>query len=172
MRIFSLTILILFGFVLINFGQAKTKKSVLPNYPTLQIQAEEMVKAFETRNYQTFANYIYPSLIEKFGGREEFIEFTEKSMAELKTTDAVIEEYRILKTIQILRQPKNIFAVMQTRMKMKMSGKPMSIVSSLVGVSDDKGENWKFITVNSKDMIKPFFPQMVNKLKILPDKIS
>ncbi len=47
---------------------------------------------------------------------------------------------------------------------MKLRGKPMSEKGSILAVSEDKGSNWKFVRVKSKESIRPLFPKAVDKL--------
>lgn len=167
-----LLVSILVVFVQLGVGQTNKKSVKALNFPSLQKQADEMANAFKNEDYQLFSYYMYPAVLGKLGGKEKFIEFTKTSMDELKSQGLVIEDYSILKVTQILHEPKHIFGVLQTQMKAKMNDKPVTSIGSIVGVSVDKGKNWKFIRVESKEILKSFFPRLVNKLKIPPDIIS
>jgi hypothetical protein len=172
MKSLSVSILILLALVQIGFGQTKAKSKIAPNYPTLQLQAEKMISAIVADDFETFTDFMYPKLIEMLGGRDKFIEFTKKSLADTTAAGVTIVDYKVNKPIQILHNKKRIFAVLPTTIKMKMSGSDISSEGSMVGISSDNGKNWKFIRVETKESVRFLIPDVIDKLKIPKSKIS
>jgi hypothetical protein len=172
MRIFSISILVLIVLVQFGFGQTKAKSKAIPNYPSLQIQADKMISAIISNDFETFADFMYPKLIELLGGRDKFIDFTRNEMGRTETAGVSILDYKVKKPIQVLRLKNQIFAVLPTNIKMKMSDREIFMAGSMVAISDDNGKNWTFIRVETKEAVRPLIPNVIDKLRIPKQKIS
>ncbi|NJM52141.1 MAG: hypothetical protein HC846_01365 [Blastocatellia bacterium] len=165
-------LLILFAVVQFSFGQAKKTSKVIPNYPSLQIQADKMISAIVANDFETFTDFMFPKLIEMLGGRDKFIEFTKKELDKTTTAGVSILDYQVKKPIQILRVKKQIFAVLPTDLKMKVSDTKVFMQGSMVAISDDNGKNWTFIRVETKESVRFLIPNVIDKLRIPKQKIS
>lgn len=172
MRIFSISILVLLVLVQFSFGQTKAKSKWLPNYPSLQIQADKMISAIISNDFEAFTDFMYPKLVELLGGRDKFVEFTKSEMEKTVAAGVSILDYKVKKPIQFLRVKNQIFAVLPTDIRMKMSNREIFMAGSMVAISDDNGQNWTFIRVETKESVRPLIPNVIDKLRIPKQKIS
>ncbi len=73
----------------------------------------------------------------------------------------------------LIRQPKQVekidnelFAVVPMTMKFKSSNGNIIEESSIVGISDDNGINWKFFNTTNQERFKAIFPKAAEKIQI------
>ncbi len=133
-------------------------------YPNLKTQADEMGKVFLSKDFDKYANFMYPKLIEMTGGREKFVSLLNSSMKQFDSTGLEIVSYEVGEPSQAIEIDNQVFAVLPTKTVMKISQRTLADEGSIIAVSDDKGKNWKFVRAKTKEAIKTLFPKVVDKL--------
>ena len=139
-------------------------KETKTDYPNLKTQADAMGRAFSTNDFDKFADFMYPKLVEMSGGRDKFIASLSASMKQAKSTGFELVGYEVGEPTQITEIDNQIFSVLPTKTTMKFPQKTMTDQGSILAVSEDKGNNWKFVRVKTKESIRPLFPNAVDKL--------
>jgi hypothetical protein len=133
-------------------------------YPSLKEQADAMGTAFTANDFDKFTGFMYPKLVEAAGGRDKFITTLDGTMRQMKSAGGELVGYEIGEPGAPIEIDNRLFSVVPTEITMKLRGKPMSEKGSILAVSEDKGSNWKFVRVKSKESIRPLFPKAVDKL--------
>ncbi len=140
------------------------------NYPNLKSQAEIVNKAVASEDFNTVVDYTHPKVVEKMGGREKMVTALLSSSAQMKTEGSEILSAEIGEANQIEKIDNQLFAVLPIKITVKSPKGRAVGDSSLVGVSDDNGKNWKFISGVSKEGLKTIFPKAADKLQIPEEK--
>lgn len=144
----------------IKIGREEAKA----DYPNLKTQADRMGAAFSANDFDEFTDYMYPKLIEAAGGRDKFISTLNASMDQAKSTGFELGGYEIGEPTPAIEIDNQIFSVLPTKTTMKFPSKTVTEQGSILAVSEDKGESWKFVRVKSKENIRPLFPKAIDKL--------
>jgi len=145
----------------------KTKtdaERIKTDYPNLKPQADEMGKAFLTNDFDKFADFMYPKLIEMTGGREKFVLSLSSLSKQFESSGLEMISYEVGEPRQTIEIDNQVFAVLPTKTVMKISQREIIDEGSLIAASEDKGGNWKFVRAKTKEAMKTLFPKVVDKL--------
>lgn len=140
------------------------RKETKTDYPNLKTQADAMGKAFSTNDFDKFTDFMYPKLIEMAGGRDKFIASLSASIKQAKSTGFELVGYEVGEPTQITEIDNQLFSVLPTKTTMKFPQKTMTDQGSILAISEDKGNNWKFVRVKTKESVRPLFPNAIDKL--------
>src|SRR5260221_6208895 len=69
---------------------ATTATTTSENYPSLATQAKEMNDAFARKDYERFADFTYPKVIELAGGRDQMLKGIPQQLKEMEAEGVVI----------------------------------------------------------------------------------
>lgn len=141
-------------------------ENVKLDYPSLKIQAEELGKATVTGDFAKVVDFTYPKIVEAFGGREKMIAFLKGDSTQMKSDGFELEAMTIGEIKQIAKVESQVFAVVPITMKIKSPDGEALGESSIVGISNDGGENWKFIDGINQTKFKSKFPKAAEKIQI------
>ena len=171
-RIYFTTLIFFSIFCIYASGQVSAEQEAKSDqneievkYPSLMNDAEEMAEAFKTNNFEKFASYMHPKLIAKIGGKESFINGLKKIIRDFEAKTLTMVEYTIKSPTQLIEQDSNVFTIMKTVTVIKVGNENITQETGLLGISENNGKDWKFIRVETKESIKPFFPNIIDKVK-------
>lgn len=146
-------------------------ENIKSGYPNLMTQAEEVGKATVEGNFAKLVDYTYPKIVEKFGGKDKMVAFLNNDSAQMKTDGFELERITIGEVKQIAKIENEIFAIVLMTMTIKSpNGKALG-ESSFVAISNDNGENWKFINGINQDRFKAVFPKAAEKIQIPAEQL-
>lgn len=139
------------------------------SYPNAKIQANQLNDAVLAGDYEKAADLTYKKLIELIGGRAKYISALKGGMNETQS-----DRFRIITTVsdeptQIIEVGSDVYAVLPTTMRIKVAEGILVGQSTLIGVSNDRGEHWTFIDAgpgSSQEQMKTLFPAVADQLKI------
>lgn len=174
----ALCLLFLFQFadgqVTKNRKTAKTasKSAVIKaeDYPNLKIQAEETGNATVVGDFAKLADFTYPQIVTAFGGKQKMVEFLRNDSAKMKASGFELENATIGEIQQIAKIDAQIFAIVPIKLTIKSPNGKFVGESSMVGISSDRGANWKFINGVSQEKFDKQFPRAAGKLQIPTDQ--
>jgi hypothetical protein len=108
------------------------------------------------------------------GGREKMVELVRRDVEEGKA-----EGYEPLSSTnsaptQVLRVGGQTYAVLPYKLRMRAPKEILVSDAFMIGVSDDGGQTWKFLSGDSADdaRLKVLIPDAAGKLKLPPAKYS
>ena len=121
-------------------GQAQIDTPLL----TRNIYAAEdsMVAISKRKDWNTYADYMHPLVIEMSGGKEGFIQILE-SQAEILDS---VQLYKVGKIFQLSKTGKQYQCIVEAFIQMKINGEIASGSSYDIAISED-GEKWTFFRI-------------------------
>jgi hypothetical protein len=142
------------------FAQADTLISLDNVYQ----QSQAMNKAFLAGDYDRFLDLIHPKIVELTGGRDKMKVVLKQGFG--SNFELISNESQ--KPDRLIISDSTMQCVLQQRMEFKMDGESYFTISSLIGISYDSGQTWKFIGVagNTLGNIKTFIPELSDGLKV------
>ena len=143
------------------------------SYPKAKIQANQLNDAVLAGDYEKAADLTYSKLIRLIGGRAKYLSVLKGGMHETQSGG-----FRIISTVsddpaQIIEVGSDVYAILPTTMKIKVPEGILVGQSSLIGVSNDRGEHWTFLDAGrgfSQEQLKMLFPAVADRLKIPEQK--
>lgn len=150
-------------FSLTAFGQEKK----------MMKQASEMAKAMEKRKWKKVLEYTYPKMIKLAGGEKRYLQQCKEFDIQLERQEFEVEMAELSAPGEIIEHEGLLMALIPMRMTF---GGPLGKLyseSSLLAISSDKGENWKFIAMAQTDFedILKLFPNISKKLQFPQSKV-
>jgi hypothetical protein len=149
------------------------------NLPTaIKVQAMDMATAFMKNDFNSFVKYMHPNIIAFAGGRDKMKTKMDSVYSATKQFGVSFKKYWIGAPGEIISYKNQLQAVFPQSTTMAMALGEITIESSIIAISEDKGKNWWFIDTNVyraeklKDILPDLSPQLVipprKKPKIVP----
>ena len=129
-----------------------------------------MINAMIKSDMATLADYTHPKILASFGGREKAIETMNMGVAEIKSKGLSFRSASIGKIGKFYTSGKEVYCVIPHDIKLDTEGGYFSSISSVLGISQDQGKTWKFVSAGTigRDRLKVIFPELPDGLEILP----
>ena len=179
-RTFYIIAFFILIFPQINFSQFKPQRNESKtlikvekaklNYGNLQIQAGKISQAGVNGEFNIVVDYTYPIIVEKLGGRERMISFLQNDFAQMKADGFELVSVEVGQAKQIEEIDGQLFAILPTTMIIKSPQGKARGESSIIGISNDTGINWKFISAINQERFKKVFPKVAEKIQIPDEK--
>jgi hypothetical protein len=168
MRTFSITtmtpimLFILFAIITCNVN-AQDTVVVRNDFTT-------MLNAMLKNDMGTLADFTHPKIIASMGGREKAIETMNMGVAEIKSKAMSFRSASIGKIGKFYTSGKEVYCVISHDITINTEGGYFSSLSSVLGISQDQGKTWKFVSAGNigRDKLKILFPELPDGLEILP----
>ena len=138
----------------------------------IKTQAMDMAGALLKKDFQTFARYMHPKIIELAGGREQLL-------SKMDTASKMADQYGAKISRVLIGHPNDIITYkkeLQTTLSQTTDIKTMlgmiSLETTLIAISEDDGAHWYFIDTSAYnlDEIKKSMPDISPDIKIPPFK--
>ncbi|HEV2882978.1 MAG TPA: hypothetical protein VGX24_17035 [Pyrinomonadaceae bacterium] len=124
-------------------------------------QAQELADAFVAGNFEKMADLTYPALVELLGGKDKMVAGLKQEMS-----GAGAEGFRVLsmpvgEPKRVVKSRDYLLSVVPVTMRVKMSDGVFAQRITYLGVSQDGGQNWTFVSGGvDKQMLKVLFPSI------------
>ncbi|WP_320815579.1 hypothetical protein [Flavobacterium sp.] len=138
----------------------------------LNSQLGEMKNIMLNGNYEKIADYTYPRVIEMMGGKSNMAKVTRQSMDKIKNDGFSIIDLNYKKPSEFLKKNNELQCSLTQVIVMKTPRGKIESEYTLIGISNDNGQNWTFIDTSGKDketMLK-YFPNLHDDIIIKPKK--
>jgi hypothetical protein len=159
-----------FGCARQNTASTSTASSSSGQYKNLKVQADQFNQASLTGDDDRVVALTYPKLIELMGGREEFLANSDAIRSEMESQQLRVLSATAEDPKDIIEVNNQIYAIVPVAMRMKAPEGVLTGRSYMIGVSDDRGENWRFVSAGSgqldAEQLKLIFPAAADKLQI------
>ena len=159
-------ILILFLMISYSFAFAQTEND------NLNSQLGEMKKFFLAGDYENFANYTYPKVIEMSGGKANMVKVIKQEMDKMKNDGFSFIDLNFKNPTEFLNKGKELQCSVTQVITMNTARGKIESEYTLIGISIDNGKKWTFIDTSGKDketMLK-YFPNLHDDIIIKPKK--
>ncbi len=151
-----------FAFTLNGFAQTENKN--------LNQQLQEMKGYFLAEDYQSFANYTYPKILEMMGGKANMVSATKQAMEQMKSQGFEVVGLRFKDGSKVLKHDGEMqYSLLQVMTMQTPQGK-VEAEYTLIAISEDGGDNWTFMDTSNKPkatMLK-YFPNLHPDIDIQP----
>lgn len=143
---------------LCSFGQIDTSDILNQSLE----EARNMIAAFQKKDINTFIDYNHPKIVTLYGSRENL----EYELSKDLPFQIIKTELSLPKKLIVTSE--NYQCVFQQKQIIKVKEQKMYTLSSLIGISYNKGEKWYFINVanNTLNELIKVFPELDAKLEI------
>lgn len=139
-------------------------------YKNLKVQADLFNQASLTGDDDRVVALTYPKLIELMGGREEFLANSDAIRSEMESQQLRVLSATAEDAKDIIEVNNQIYAIVPVAIRMRAPEGVLTGRSFMIGVSEDRGENWKFVSAGSgqldAEQLKLIFPAAADKLQI------
>lgn len=150
------------------FGQAPMDSASI----AIQVkqQATDMAGHLVSKDYTKFVEYLFPKTIADGGGKAAVIKMISDAMAETEEQGYILQKAEIGEPSTFITALTELQCTIPEILTMKVPGGTVVTTSSLIAVSKDGGNNWKFLEASksSLEQIRKYYPNISSKLK-LPD---
>jgi hypothetical protein len=144
-----------------------------PAPESIRAAAQSCADAMLKGDFEAFANFTHPRLIEMFGGRQKFIATIKKGNEDMKAQKAAITSFTVRAPDGTTKGGADLFAVVPTTLAMTIRDSKIKQDGYLIGVSSDNGAHWTFVTGDGieRAKLKEILPNLPEELK-LPAKAA
>lgn len=148
-------------------NQSKVSEKADLRIENLEKQANELYAAFDKNDFDKFAELTHPKVIEKVGGRENMISMM-KTVAEQNPKIFETFSTSVGTPSELVEAENLLFGVVPQKSEGMTYGKrKVTQDACVVGVSNDSGKTWKFV---SGEKFNELFPSVKGKIQIIPQK--
>lgn len=157
-----------------NTPSTGANSSAERQYKNLKIQADQLNQASLTGDDERVVALTYPKLLDLMGGREEFLANAGAIRSEMESQQLRVLSASAQDSKDIIEVNNRIYAIVPVSMRMKAPEGVLVGRTFMIGVSEDRGENWKFVSAGSgqldPEQLKLLFPDAADKLRIPEDE--
>jgi hypothetical protein len=143
-------------------------------YKNLKIQADQLNQASLTGDDERVVALTYPKLLDLMGGREEFLANAGAIRSEMESQQLRVLSASAQDSKDIIEVNNRIYAIVPVSMRMKAPEGVLVGRTFMIGVSEDRGENWRFVSAGSgqldPEQLKLLFPDAADKLRVPEDE--
>jgi len=138
----------------------------------IKVQAMEMGNSFMRNDFNNFVKYMHPNIVEFAGGKEKMKSAMDSAYQAMKRFKVKFKRYWIGSPGEIITYKNQLQAVLPQSTTMAMGLGEMTIETSMIAISADKGKTWWFIDTNAyqAEKLKNIMPDLSPNLVIPPPK--
>ena len=140
---------------------------------TIEQQFTEMSNAYLKGDIPAYVDFMYPKIVERAGGRDSTIKMIGRLMQNLGVKGKKFKSINYGNISDIVKAGKELHCIVTQTIELSRPDGTEIMETSVLAVSDKKGQNWKFLDVSGADMkaIKQIFPDFNETLQI-PERKS
>lgn len=138
--------------LLFSTSFAQTQQTDSLHIINVEKQGSIMAKLFLANDYEGFVEYTYQPLIDLVGGKEKVIQIIEQAVDKIAIDGFYITNCSVEKPKNIIRHKNDLQCTIIQNLEMKTSTGRLVSTSTLIGISNDNGENWTFIETSGKNL--------------------
>jgi hypothetical protein len=127
---------------------------------------DSLIALFKRKDWDNYANYMHPSVIEMIGGKEKFVTALQQTMSALEA--AKFDAFKVGRVLQIVKVNEQYQCVVESFMQMTLNGTIISGSSYDLAFSTD-GNKWTFLRIDQSltpETIKLLVPDLSPELKL------
>jgi hypothetical protein len=139
---------------------------------TIKIQAMDMAKAVLAKDLDKLAVYLPPKLIEQAGGKEKMMIARDTLNKYMKQFGAEVKRVTIGNPGKIFNYKNQLQALVPQTTELKFMASTITLESTLIALSEDKGQHWYFVdtSIYREEKLKITLPNLSPELVIPPMK--
>jgi hypothetical protein len=140
---------------------------------TIEQQFTEMSNAYLKGDIPAYVDFMYPKIVERAGGRDSTIKMIGRLVQNLGIQGKKFKSINYGNISDIVKAGKELHCIVTQTIELVRPDGTEIMETSVLAVSDKKGQNWKFLDVSGADIktIKQIFPDFNETLQI-PERKS
>lgn len=140
---------------------------------TMKKDLEKMKLLFLNKKFKGYAGFVYPKVIQMFGSQDKMITATESSIGKMEKDGVRFVNVYFKNFNKNLMKGNEIQTTFTQVILMDTPKGRMVGEYTMIGISDEKSKNWKFIDTSSydKSFIFKKLPNLSEDLIITPKKV-
>ncbi|MDO3645239.1 hypothetical protein [Mucilaginibacter sp. L3T2-6] len=172
MKAIKYLVLIIIGGVRVVHSQPGTVTDKSSVYSRVREQANAMGQAFLRGDYDTFAGYLYPVIINSMGGKEQIAATLRKTVSNLKANGASFSNITVDNPSKIIKAHSELQCTLQQHTTIKTRDSKIVTTSTLIAMSENGGKDWFFIDTSNKAEkdIRKALPNLNQAIVIPPQR--
>ncbi len=136
-------------------------------------QAQEIGDAFVAGNFERMADLTYPDLVKLLGGKAKMVAGLKQEMGDSDTKYFRLLSMPVDEPKRVIKSGDYLLAVVPATMRVKMIDGVFTQRIAYLGVSQDGGQNWTFVSGGTdKQTLKvlfPLIPSAIDELELPAD---
>ncbi|MES2765904.1 MAG: hypothetical protein V4642_08555 [Bacteroidota bacterium] len=130
--------------------------------------AENLNRAVLNNDYDTFAKYTHPKIVEALGGEAKFKELTEQGAKRMQSDSAKFISISNGTPGKIITVNGELQTTIPQTVEVKIPTGKVKSKTTLIAVSKDDGKNWLFVNTANTDLkrLQKILPTLSNDLVI------
>jgi hypothetical protein len=143
-------------------------KALAQQQTQIKQAAQTCADAFTSGNYAKFADYTYPELLAKAGGKDSIIAAVKRTLTRLSGQGVTVESAVIGDPGLEYPGGTKLFCLVPQTITLKVNGGHLVSDSYLLAISTNKGQWWYFMDIAgaTKASLKQLFPDFNNIMAI------
>src|SRR3569833_324014 len=172
MKKIKFLVLVVVGTVRITYGQPTAAADNPAMSILIKEQANAMGQAFLREDYDVFAGYLYPAIINSMGGKKQMAATLGNTVSNLKANGMSFSDINVDNTSKIVKMHNELQCTLQQHTTIKTPNSKVVTTSTLVAVSEDGGKHWFFIDTSNKNEkdIRKALPNLSPNIVIPPQQ--
>ncbi|HYW69607.1 MAG TPA: hypothetical protein VE961_01145 [Pyrinomonadaceae bacterium] len=147
----------------------RARTNIFAIYPALETQAKEYGDADVRRDFERLLEMTWPKYVARYG-RENLLADFAAGHEDLKKFGAQVVSWAPTEATQVIEDGGELYAVVATTLKVKAGEQTSDTRVCLIGISEDRGEHWTFISASCIN-VKDEFPAIAGKLALCPEPV-
>lgn len=129
-----------------------------------------MSNALLKNDLGVLADYTHPKILEAVGGKAKMIALVKASIAVIEARGLTFRSFSIGKIGEFYSDGKDLYCVVPQKILMNTKGGYVSSLSSVLGISEDEGKTWKFVSAGNigRERLEAIFTGLPDGLDISP----
>ena len=138
----------------------------------LNAQLDEMKKYFLAGDYENFADYTYPKIIEMMGGKSKMVSATRQAMDRMQNEGFTFVDLIFKNPTGYLKKDGELQCSLTQQLTMNTPKGKIQSEYTLLAISGDQGQNWTFIDTSGKEKatMLHYFPNLHQDIVVKPKK--
>lgn len=134
----------------------------------LNSNLQTMKKFFLAEDYENFADYTYPKVIEMMGGKSNMVKATRQGMNKMKNEGFSFTDLSFKNPSEIITKGNERQCSLNQILTMETPQGKIESEYTLIGISDNNGQSWTFIDTSgkSKETMLKYFPNLHDEIII------
>jgi len=131
-------------------------------------RAQEMAATFIAKDYDAFAKFSHPAVVKMMKGEKAMVEKLKKDFGELESEGITFLELKYSAPSKMIAVDNELQCTIPQQIVMLMPKGKLTATTTLIAISEDKGENWYFVDTagNNLTNMKALIPSLSPDLPV------
>ena len=155
-------------FILFIVSSACISLNAQTKNENLNEQLNTLKTAFMEKDYSVLADYTFPKLVEKMGGKEKMVETTLNATKKMESQGFIFKKITFTDASSFMEHNGDLQCSITQVLEMDTPSGKVQSKTSTIAISQDGGENWVFLDTSGmpRSSIETFYDNLHPDLEI------